>query len=477
MKIHDVAIVGAGPAGSALAVYLRRMGLDVLLLDKEDFPRDKVCGDFISPKGLRFLQDLDCLEELQRQPFFPIRKSAVYLNGEKLSEGYLPRISGLPEHGYAIPRKILDEVLFRKAQQLGAETIENARFIDFSITGKKVKFEIKSAKSKLHTFYSRMIVGADGAQSAVAKSAGLAMQDPRYVLASIRTYCKNLSLNKTVLLFEEEFFPGFGWCFPVDEQLANVGVGMVSDSIKKNRISLKQFYGKLLTFLNKISEEKNLELEIGDPVGWPIKTYGGARENYFDRGLLVGEAGCFVDPISGEGIPLAFETAALASEVIWQAFAKWDFSKDSLADYETRWRQRYDPDLKISDLIVSVIRNKHLVELWLKSFEIMSKTANSDRAYALKVGGILAGIVPNREGFSPEVILKSLFHSPEFWMEIFKISPHNFIEDMIKSGVNFTIWEMTTLNRILGDINWFRDWWIEVNEKQINILNGLIDPK
>lgn len=472
MHVYDVIIVGAGPAGSALAIQLARAGYDALLLEKGRFPRDKICGDFVSPRGLYFLRDLDCLGAVEAEGCVRIKKSSVYLNGRKISEGYLPHLSGHPAYGYAVPRKRLDEIIFRRAQAEGASTVEGCRVMDLNFGEDFVRVEAK-VDERFQTFSGRLIVGADGAQSTVARIAGLSMQDHRYVLASMRSYSTGLPLEETILSFEEEFFPGFAWVFPTTATTANVGVGMVSEPLTRSRIRLRKFYDRTRRFLEEIARSRGAAVELSRPTGWPIKTYGGARKNYFNRGLLIGEAACLVDPISGEGIPLALESAFLAAEVIHEVFDHGDFTADSLSRYESTLRKRYDPDLQVSDLIVSMIRNRHLVKLWLTSFEIMGKTAVQDEEYALKTGGILAGLVPNREGFSPEVVWKSIAHSPRFWMEVFHVRDDHFLLDSATRMLELTRWQSETALNVLRDFEWFRDWLREIDRKQRKVVATL----
>jgi geranylgeranyl reductase family protein len=469
MAAYDVIIVGAGPAGSALAIQLARRGYETLLLEKDRFPRDKVCGDFVSPRGLLFLRELGCLADVEAEGCVRIRKSTVYLNGRKLSEGYLPHLPDHPAYGYAVPRERLDEIIFRRAQAAGASTVERCRVIDLEHRAGAVRI-VANVDGTTQAFDAHVIVGADGAQSTVARIAGLAMQDHRYVLASMRSYCTGLSLEETILSFEEEFFPGFAWIFPIDESRANVGVGMVSEPLTRGGTRLRQFYDKFCSFIDELARAQGRVAEISRATGWPIKTYGGARENYFERGLLIGEAACLVDPISGEGIPLALESALLAADVIDEIFEDGDFSATSLSRYETVWRDRYDPDLRVSDLIVSILRNRHLVKLWLTSFEIMSKTALLDEDYALKTGGILAGLVPNREGFSPEIVAKTLFHSPQFWMDVFDVRGEHLLLDAAIRTVELSRWESEAALHLLADFEWFRAWLDEIDRKQRELI-------
>ena len=472
MKIYDVIVIGAGPAGSAIATLLVQEGYSVLLLEKGVFPRDKVCGDFVSPKGLFYLKRLGCYEQIAARGLTPIRGTSVYLNGDKLYEGRLPHLPGYPPFAHAIPRNELDEILFRRAQLAGSVTVEGCQVIGFHTTPTIVSVEAQMAGRK-RRFAGRVIVGADGANSVVARNANLMMNDSRYVFPSIRGYCRGLPLDQAVLFVDEDFFPGFGWIFPVRGDVSNVGVGMVKETLGKFRISLKEFFGRFERFIKSIASKSGKTVEIYSIKGWPIKSYGGARRNFFDRGLLIGEAGCFVDPISGEGIPLALESAELGFETLKLAFDRGDFSANNLASYEHRWKNCCDPDLKVSDLVVSLIRNRYLAKIWIQSFRVMGMTALHDESYAHKIGGIMAGLVPTREGFSLDVVIKSLLHAPPFWMEAFNIGTRRTLFDTFTRGIEWFEWELGVARAVMNDFDWFRAWALEVNQKQLELFKIL----
>jgi menaquinone-9 beta-reductase len=472
MRIRDVIIIGAGPAGSALATHLAEEGYSVLLLEKGVFPRDKVCGDFVSPKGLLHLKKLGCYEKIASGGFTPIRRTSVYLNGRKLYEGSLPHLPGYPPFAYAIPRNELDEILFRRAQEAGAVTVEGCQVVGFHTTPTVVCVEAQKA-GRRKRFAGRVIIGADGANSVVARFADLMMNDARYIFPSIRGYCRGLTFEQAILFVDEDFFPGFGWIFPVREDVSNVGVGMVKETLGKHRISLKDFWGRFETYIKSIAHKSGKTVEITSIKGWPIKSYGGARRNFFERGLLIGEAACFVDPISGEGIPLALESAELAFETLKMAFDRGDFSTNTLADYERRWKSRWDPDLKVSDLVVSLIRNRYLAKLWIQSFRVMGMTALRDENYAHIIGGIMAGLVPNREGFSPDILFKSLVHAPSFWMEAFDIGKRHTLLDSLIRGIQGFTWELGVARDLFNDFDWFKSWASEVNQKQFELFRIL----
>ena len=465
MRMHDVLVVGAGPAGSALATLLAKAGLDVLLVDKARFPRDKVCGDLVSAKALAMLDQLGCLDAVVRHGYTPIASASVYLNDAEFSHARLPRVPGLPPHGHAVPRLVLDEILFRRAQAVGAETLEDCcvEGVEIARSGVTVDVRVSGRPERLA---ARLVVGADGAQSVVARAAGLAMDDARYVIPALRAYCRGVPFDEAVLYLDEEFFPGYAWIFPIDGDLANVGVGMVKESLTRHRLGLKDFFRRLARFVERWGARLDLPVALEHTVGWPIKTYGGARRNFFERGLLVGDAGCFVDPVSGEGIPLALETARLASETILEALARDDCSVASLAAYEHRWRARYDADLKLADLVVSLARNRHLAEVWIKGFRVMGMTATADADYANILGGIMAGLVPAREGLSFDVLVKSLEHGPRFWMDALGFTsdrPWDAFARLLGSTAQM-------LRDSIDDFEWSRNWLLEVQGKWLEVL-------
>ncbi|MEZ4298152.1 MAG: geranylgeranyl reductase family protein [Polyangiaceae bacterium] len=466
MKVHDVVIAGAGPAGSALAIELAREGLSVLLLDAARFPRDKACGDYVSPRGLGRLAALGCGEAIRDQALTPIRRSRLYLNRDLLVSGVLPEVPGLPAFGHAIPRKVLDDLLFRKAIAAGAQAREGCRVTGFETTGDGVEVLAKQ-DGKPVRLRGRLLIGADGATSAVANAAGLRMNDPRHTLASIRAYAHGLTLDHTLMYFDDAFFPGYGWIFPVRPGLCNIGVGMVSEPLSRAGLRLSDFYDKLTRLVQHLARSKVATVEIGAHRGWPIRSYGGARKNHFDRGLLIGEAGCFVDPINGEGIPLALETAHIAARTVRAAFRAGTFGPDTLARYEADFRARFDADLGISDLAVTMIRNRHLLPVWLTMFRTMSLTAREDPEYARITGGILGGVVRAREGVTPEMFVRALVHGPSFWREALGLTGG--LADWLSRGKALLDFQATLARAVADDGPWLREWAREVQQKHARL--------
>src|SRR5687767_855459 len=122
-RTYDVIVVGGGPAGSTLAWDLARRGVSVLLLERTLFPREKVCGDYVEPRGLRILQEMGRLERLEEAKPLPITHSATYVDSSCCYAGEIPFYGlseSLPPHGYIIPRDELDTAMLEAAESAGA---------------------------------------------------------------------------------------------------------------------------------------------------------------------------------------------------------------------------------------------------------------------------------------------------------------------------------------------------------------------
>jgi flavin-dependent dehydrogenase len=421
----------------------------------------------VNAKGLGLLAELGCLDEILTTARTPIASATVYVNGRVASQGSIPRVPGLPPHGHAVPRDELDAIVFRHAQAAGAATLEACTVGSVAADRRSVTVEATIAGER-RRLVGRVVVGADGAQSAVAAAVGAAMQDPRYVVPALRGYCRGVPFGEAILYLDEEFFPGYGWVFPVAADLSNVGVGVVKESLTRQGLALRAFYARLQAFVTRLAAERGHEAVFEPPRGWPIKTYGGATTNVFARGLLVGDAGCFVDPISGEGIPLALETAKLAGAVLDDALRRDACDVATLATYDRHWRARYDPDLKLADLTVAIARNRHFGRLWIESFRLAGMAGVSDDVLARTIGGIMAGVTPARAAWTPELVLRALARGPALWMAA---APRSFA-DVVEQGFQIASWQAGVALDLLADGEWSRAWLAEVRDKWLDLLRG-----
>jgi hypothetical protein len=326
-------------------------------------------------------------------------------------------------------------------------------------------------------------VGADGTNSVVARTAGLLVNDPRHIALSQRAYVTGYSgsLGEAAFFFDKEFFPGYGWMFPMSGGMANVGVGILKETCQREGIAVpelfRQFFEKL-----KASHPACRELKLYKPaIGGIVKTYGSAGPNFFDRGLLIGDAGCFVDPMTGEGITPAMESALLAARVLTSALKDGDLGASALSIYEKAHRDYFGPAMAFTDLCAATLRNPHYWPSWKKAIIRGCRLAQNDRAFAATAGGCFGGIEVQPVGILAEVWKKTA----ENLIALGPISVAELTQGKIttatsalREGVG---WFTDSWKSLCDDPVWHATWALEVQGKWLRAVNymsrGGTDPR
>jgi menaquinone-9 beta-reductase len=400
----DVIVVGAGPAGSTAAHYLAIAGYDVILVDEHKFPRDKICGDFVSPVAQKELAKMKITRTSEFKSANRISKASVYLDGNKLVSRVVPKVQGLPHYGRVVPRYILDKLILDSACREGTVFLESLRAVSMRIKPRCVELDVEGPEGK-RTLKSRLLIGADGSNSTIAKIVRGQPPSSADRIIAIRGYFKDVEgpQNQATLHFNKESFPGYCWLFPTGKNQANVGVGVLLDTIPSGN-RLKKLLNTLMGNDAALSKRLKNATLIGQIGGWPLTTYNPSQPLVDNRVMLVGDAAGLVNPLNGEGIQYALLSGRWASEVAISCLISNDLSKENLASYQEIVERDLQYGMSIARLIVQLIRNRSFNPVWLRSLELMSARSRVDSSYADIVGGILMGTVPQSEATNLEVV-------------------------------------------------------------------------
>ncbi|EMD29084.1 geranylgeranyl reductase family protein [Amycolatopsis azurea] len=332
---HDaeVIVVGAGPAGSTAATYLARAGVDVLLLEKTEFPREKVCGDGLTPRGVKQLIDLGI--DTSEDAGWVHSRGLRILTGELTLELDWPDLTSYPPYGVSRTRQDFDDLLAKTAVTAGARLYERTTVTGAITgpTGRVIGVEAKVGPEKTPVSYrAPLVLACDGVSARLALSVGIQKNEKRPMGVAVRQYYKSprhddpfieghLELWDRSDPRDPKLLPGYGWAFPLGDGTVNVGLGMLSTSAAFRSTDYRAL---LRQWLDGTPEEWGYREEnaIGKVGGAGLPMGFNRTPHYRDGLLLLGDAGGMVSPFNGEGISAAMESAQLASEFVVQALAR-----------------------------------------------------------------------------------------------------------------------------------------------------------
>ena len=397
-RVFDVIVVGAGPGGASLAALLGRAGASTLILDKAHFPRDKVCGDGLTPRGLYWLNILGCLDEvLDAAPSY-ITDADLYVEGEHVLTGNYPAVSAYPGFSIVIPRRILDHIVLRHAVKCGAMFHPGCTVRNIAWAEDGVVVEGLSGGAPV-SFKGQVVVGADGANSMVSRCMGNRIREGLTAL-SMRGYYRGVQVkgSRIQVYFSENYFPGYGWLFADESGLANVGVGLTVDDDFPARSSLRRVYDD---FVNRDLRDALEGARPNGPARGGWTSFFLPKKQVTDRALLIGDAANLGDPIRSDGIHMAMDSAHLAAPAVLEALRRKDYSAAALGRYQTEWNRRNEFDWRIGELVLTASKNTELRDLLLTGVRMLASMARRDEKFEQFIGGVFSGANEPRALLSP----------------------------------------------------------------------------
>ena len=325
----DVIVVGAGPAGATTAFYLAQSGLDVLLLEKSRFPREKVCGDGLTPRAVKTLVGMGI--SVSEQDGWVRNKGLRVIGAGKRLELPWPELASYPGYGLVRTRLDLDETLARRAQQAGARLLEGVT-VTGPVRGERTD-RITGVVAKAadggedRTYRARVVVAADGNSSRLSVAMGLRKRDDRPLGVAVRTYYRTHRHDDDYLeswldLWDgDRLLPGYGWIFGMGDGTSNVGLGLLNTSAAFGHTDYHALLRKWLEGMP--AEWGYTEENRTQPIRGAALPMGFNRTPHYHQGLLlVGDAGGMVNPFNGEGIAYAMESGEILARTVVQALAR-----------------------------------------------------------------------------------------------------------------------------------------------------------
>ena len=314
-KFFDVVIIGAGPSGSNAAISYKKLNPDlkVALVDKAIFPRDKSCGDAFGPGVISALKRFGNEHILEDEP--EVVSTTLFGPKNIGIQNYIPEVKNKEDSiVYVIPRLDLDNRILNLAKKDKVETFEGYRYNKFLNNEDSISVEIENKEKKKYILETRLLVGADGANSRVRKSLNLKQNSDWNKAIAIRAYIDSPNyleiFRERTLMFEINVsaIKGYAWAFPSKGDLLNIGIGVPLSVFKKEKMDIKNLLDEFIKTLKGrgvIVENLRMEKSFMLPFASSRPKLG------HNRVALIGDAGSMINPMSGEGIFYGMEAGFL----------------------------------------------------------------------------------------------------------------------------------------------------------------------
>jgi len=363
---YPVVIVGAGPAGSSTAYFLSKSGIKTLLLDKSDFPRDKLCGGAISPASLSILEEMNLSKNIESYQRITGVKF-ISPTGESVV-GNVPKIGQFRDFGYVIPRISLDYMLRTHAISSGAK-FDRKEVMDVDYN----KRELTTRNG--NKISSDFIILADGAVSRLSKK----YSSRDISMPALEARFEGVEMDdKLFIYFHKDILPGYFWIFPEGNGKANVGLGM-SNPLRK--VNLVQIYNGIVNHDKRVREILHGAKEISSPKRWII---GSRSKPYNSReGVIsIGDSGGFANQFTGEGIYYALKSGKLVAQCIATG-------AEPAKEFEQTSKE-FNEDIKLSYMLRQFFQEP-------KNIGYVLKKARESQEFNSLLQGIVTNVLPKKE--------------------------------------------------------------------------------
>jgi flavin-dependent dehydrogenase len=394
----DVGIVGAGPSGATCAWYLARQGKRVLLLEKKQFPRDKLCGEAICASAQVHLKRMGVLQAVLAE-----NQGRWAEVGGLVSPSGIRFIGNSARHAkgslvVAIKRIILDEKIARAAVSAGAQLVENYAVRRAEFSPQDGCWSLFARQPNQPAYRARVLVAADGASSSLARSLNLVTSPPDAVCS--RAYVKAGTApfaEDGVVYYPARLLPGYCALFrEAGDEL--IFCCYVIPGGKAVPADLRRLHDSILRTDPHVREALGPNAVIDPMKGAPLRL-GGVPRSYADHVLILGDAAGHIDPLTGEGIQYGMDAAEIAAQTLEEAFAASDLSAGFLQRYQERWRKAFGRDFAWSrKMSLFSARFPIFLDAWAAA------TRRRGDRFLTAWAEIMTGSRPKRDFFRPRIV-------------------------------------------------------------------------
>ncbi|MFX1456734.1 MAG: NAD(P)/FAD-dependent oxidoreductase [Promethearchaeota archaeon] len=403
--IYDVCIIGAGPAGSTSAYYLTQKGITPLVLEKKEFPRDKICGDAFPQRAQIHLEKMGILQKLieEKKGRWTAQGGIVSPRGIVYTgDSYTQTKSHLV---ISVKRKIIDDLLIKTAVAAGAILVENYSVKEVTFDENKEYWIIHPKKEEKEPYHAKILILADGASSHIAQSLGIVKGPPETVCS--RSYVKAGTYRfdqDGIVVMPMNLIPGY--CALMREADDDLVFCCYIIPFGKTRTeNLHKIHNDLIKNNPFISDALGPNAEIEEMKAAPIR-FGGTSQSYDKQLLIVGDSAGMIDPLTGEGLQYAMDAAEIAADIIVEAFQQNNFSKKFFKRYQTRWMKSFGKDFKWS-IRMARFCAKH--SLFFDAFASLSQKKGDK--FMVEWGKIMTGSKRKINFFLPKLAFPLLFET------------------------------------------------------------------
>jgi len=411
MRDAQAIVVGGGPAGSSAAYFMARAGLDVMILDRAQFPRDKPCSEYMSPQASRILEEMGALSAVESSGAAQLTGMRVHapngatIHGEFLADhGY----RGYRDRGLAVRRTVLDAILLERARDAGARVVEGVRVTDVLRDGSGRVTGVKTSSADAGNLFADIVVGADGLRSVVGRRLGLIRSSrwPRRI--ALVTHYRNVrGLHRFGEMHVDR--DGYLGLADVGNGLTNVAVVVPVSRAAEIATDRTEFFESWIAERPRIAELFTTAERV-DPVRATGPFASAARRAWTPGAALVGDAADFFDPFTGEGIYTALRGGELLAGHVVQSMAHRRNGAPSAGDaairaYDAARRAEFSGKWRVERLVGAAIAFPALIN---RAANVLSRR----RDMADLLVGVVGDFVPAREVLSPRYLLRLLLPAP-----------------------------------------------------------------